>query len=276
MIIVVTNAKGGGGKTTTTATVAAGLTGLGYKVLVIDTDPQGHVALMLNLNNDQPDQPPPEIDGLYSWVAGKLPLQDCLYHVGTSRIPQVHGVEAGELWVLPSSDNTRLLQYDFKGIRIMTLARQIMRVAEAFDFVLIDTQPTIDPFRSDFDAALMYTADGILVPTLTERLSVDGVTVLNRLQELTDAQFDAVGKRARLLGIIPIRWSDTKTRNFNLKGLVDVWRGQVWDKIRDLTAWEMATNFFETVLTYDPKSDAAFEAWQMVHRVEAVCRKVLA
>lgn len=275
MIIVVTNAKGGGGKTTTAVTSAAGLAALGYKVLVIDTDPQGHVALMLNLNNDLPDVPPKEIDGLYNWVMKKLPLEKCLYRVSDSRIPQIANRQRGELWVLPSSNETRLLQYDFQGVRIVSLAKSIMRLAEAFDYVLIDTQPTIDPFRSSFDAALMYTADGILVPTLCERLSVDGVTVVSRREELADLQFEAIGKRAELLGVLPIRWSNTQSRNFNLTALQEDedYGHLVMDKIRDLTAWEKATNFFETVLTYDADSEAAAEAWNMVFKLEVICRQ---
>ena len=46
-VIAVTNQKGGVGKTTTTANVAIGLERYGYKVLIVDFDPQGDLTTSL-------------------------------------------------------------------------------------------------------------------------------------------------------------------------------------------------------------------------------------
>ena len=48
--IAIANEKGGVGKTTTAVTIATGLARLGYKVVLIDTDAQGHCALYLGLD----------------------------------------------------------------------------------------------------------------------------------------------------------------------------------------------------------------------------------
>ena len=46
-VIAVTNQKGGVGKTTTAANVAIGLERYGYKVLIVDFDPQGDLTTSL-------------------------------------------------------------------------------------------------------------------------------------------------------------------------------------------------------------------------------------
>ena len=46
-VIAVTNQKGGVGKTTTTTNVAIGLERYGYKVLIVDFDPQGELTTSL-------------------------------------------------------------------------------------------------------------------------------------------------------------------------------------------------------------------------------------
>ena len=48
-LIAVANHKGGVGKSTTVINVAAALAGLGHRVLIVDTDAQGHTTLGLNI-----------------------------------------------------------------------------------------------------------------------------------------------------------------------------------------------------------------------------------
>lgn len=48
-LIAIANHKGGVGKTTTVINVGAALARLGHKVLVVDTDPQGHTTIGLNI-----------------------------------------------------------------------------------------------------------------------------------------------------------------------------------------------------------------------------------
>ena len=61
-IISVSNIKGGVGKTTTAAVLAVGLAEKGYKVLMVDSDPQANLSMCFM--QEQPD----EIPSLYHVV----------------------------------------------------------------------------------------------------------------------------------------------------------------------------------------------------------------
>ena len=65
-IIAIANQKGGVGKTTTAVTLGAGLAMASHRTLIVDLDPQGHVAHMLNL---------PKSGGLRRWFYDDEPLE---------------------------------------------------------------------------------------------------------------------------------------------------------------------------------------------------------
>ena len=71
-VIAIANQKGGVGKTTTAVNLGASLAELGYRVLVIDLDPQGNATTGLGVNARNLDS------SVYDVILHDLPIEDCI------------------------------------------------------------------------------------------------------------------------------------------------------------------------------------------------------
>jgi len=153
-IIAVCNQKGGVGKTTSCINLGASLALMGKRVLLVDFDVQANLSLLLDCRNARSF-----FDVLESGHMEDLPKS----------ILKVRE----DLWLLPSNSRMALFskKYLAKQGFEQILAQHLSKVRGFFDYVLIDTPPSIDFFTIN---ALM-AADLALIPTQSEFLSVNGV-----------------------------------------------------------------------------------------------------
>ena len=172
--IVLTNQKGGVGKTTTTAALAAGLAEEGKRVLAVDLDPQGNLGFSLGLDIDT-DQ----AATIYEVLRNRVPIRGAL-----------HETEVCD--VIPS--NILLSQAEIElqtDNRVMLLQESLKEVAADYDYVVIDTPPSLNILTMNAYAA----SDYLIIPMAAEILSLVG---LIQLQETVEGVKSSVNPRAAL------------------------------------------------------------------------------
>lgn len=264
-IIGITNEKGGVGKSTMAATIGGGLAARGHRVLAIDTDPQGHLARLMGL---------PEEDGLYRLIVEKADWDSVLRGVPpASYLQNIDDVDERACYdLVPSSTRTAAiasLEQD-----PFVLQDRIAEIVDDYDVVLLDTAPT----ASMFDAALYLAADAFIYVTVCEALAFDGINKsLAKIERFGRKRAQTGAGPNRLLGIIPnmVR-ARTENHRMNLELLAQHFGDLVWPPIAERTVWTEASNYGRLVFAYKPDSGVAADAWELVGQAEralGLCRQ---
>lgn len=240
-VITLLNEKGGVGKTTCASSIAALLATLGYRVCLIDTDTQGHVADRLKL--------PPE-DGFFALLEQRQAWQQVLRPVDTAMYSNEDDEQ--KLWVVPGFSKTRLL----RNINARYLISRLKEIENSFDFVIVDTSPAI----GDIHAALFVASDYIIIPTECTRLPVRAV--MSTIAHIKNAQEQAPDdlRVASILGILPTKFNGRKSVHYQNLGWLDGRYGEiapVFHPMRYLTDWEKAESKRMTIQQFRPRSGAA-------------------
>lgn len=162
--IAIVNQKGGVSKSTLCMNLGIGLVRKGYKVLVVDLDPQGSMTESLGYQN---------LDGMEVTVA-------TLMHCSMNGIafPEGYGIVHHEEGVdlLPAN-------IDLSGIElglVSQLSREyvlknvLAEIGERYKYILIDNMPSLGMLTINALAA----ADSVMIPTQTHFLSVMGLEQL--------------------------------------------------------------------------------------------------
>lgn len=177
-IIAISNQKGGVGKTTTTANLGASLAEIGQRVLMVDLDPQGNLTSAFG-QNTRADATVAE-----SLLDQNAPLP--VLKVENSDRP---GVDLVPATISLASAEAALMT---KLGREMRLRNQLMTVAEDYDFILIDTPPSLGVLTIN----ALVAADWVIIPTEARFFSIQGLQLLeNSIAETRylNAQLEVMG-----------------------------------------------------------------------------------
>ncbi|MBR6522689.1 MAG: ParA family protein [Oscillospiraceae bacterium] len=154
--IALFNQKGGVGKTTTCVNLACGLTNLGKKVLVVDTDPQGHSTSGMGVDKNIA---PSVYDVLLNGVAAEKAIVKTRYAD-----------------VLPSNKSLfgAGIQMTELENREYILKNALAAVKDRYDYIFIDCPALLELLTLNSLAA----ADTLLIPVQCEYLALEGLSSL--------------------------------------------------------------------------------------------------
>ncbi len=171
-VIAIANQKGGVGKTTTTVNLGAALAEQGYRVLVIDLDPQGNATTGLGVDARNFEL------SMYDVIMRDQPLEDCIEPTSVKNLfvaPATIDLAGVEIELVPAFS------------RELKLKRAIETVVEDFDFVLIDCPPSLGLITVNGLAA----ADEVMVPIQCEYYALEGLSQLLRNVNLVSTNLNA-------------------------------------------------------------------------------------
>lgn len=233
--ISVVNQKGGVGKTTTSVNLSTALALRGYKVLMLDMDPQGNGSSALNANPDKPT----------------------VYQALCSRIPLSETIQQGELENLFFvASNAHLSAFEIEAVSEISweyrLKAILNPIAKNYEYIFIDCPPSLGPLTVN----VLVASESFIVPLQCEYYALEG---LSRLKDTVKRVRENFNPQLELKGILLTMFDQRNSLSHQIEAEVRKhFNEKVFHTIipRNIRLSE-APGFGKSIFQYDPGSTGA-------------------
>jgi chromosome partitioning protein len=233
-VIAFANQKGGVAKTTTTLNLGVALKEEGYRVLAVDLDPQGNLTMSQGWNPDEVER------SMFDVLVHQLPIEEIIRPAEVDVAVSSIDLAGAELALASMIGRERALE------------RALRPIKERYDYILIDTPPSLGLLTIN----ALVAADGVIVPVQCEYLSLRG---LAQLQNTLEMIRENLNPRVQIEGILPTMLD---SRTIHAKEAVEILEENFGElvfksRIRKAIKFAEAPVRGSSVLKYDPQGNAA-------------------
>jgi chromosome partitioning protein len=233
-IIAICNQKGGTGKTTSAINIAAYLALSGKKVMLVDLDPQANATSGIGVNKHEVKK------STYHVLLDEIEIKEILQSTAINN-----------LWLAPANLDLTGAEVELVSVlgREYRLKKALMKEKENFDFMLIDSPPSLGLLTING----LCAADSVIIPVQCEYYALEGLTQLtNTVRLVKDNLNPNLTIEGVLLTMADFRTNLTKeviqeTRNF--------FKDKVYETVipRNIRLTE-APGFGKPIVVYDKDS----------------------
>ena len=189
LILTIANQKGGVGKTTTSVNLAAALSQLGKRTLLVDLDPQGNATMGSGIDKRRLS----------------LSVYDVL--IGEATVTEARQrSDAGGYYLLPANRElagaeVELVELDRRERRLRDALDQ---VSADYDYILIDSPPSLSLLTLNG----LCAAQGVIIPMQCEYYALEGLSDLVGTIRKVHANFNP---EIKIMGILRVMYDSRIT-----------------------------------------------------------------
>lgn len=179
LVNAIINQKGGVGKSTTAVNLSAALGEKGYKILVVDLDPQGNCSTGLNFDK----------------ASCEISSYDCLLNEEVEVSETVVATESKNVWLIPATVNLAGAETELTNeiARESRLKDALGELDDEFDYVFVDCPPSLGLLTVN----ALTAADELIIPIQCEFYALEGVSqilnTMNMVKKRLNKKLDIFG-----------------------------------------------------------------------------------
>jgi chromosome partitioning protein len=233
-VIAFANQKGGVAKTTSTLNLAVALVEEGHSVLTVDMDPQGNLTMSQGMNPDSIDR------SMYDVLVHRLPIDQVIHRSEVDLAVSSIDLAGAELALSSIIGRERALE------------KALVPIRERYDFVLIDTPPSLGLLTIN----ALVASTGVIVPVQCEYLSLRGLVQLENTLSMIR---ENLNPEVEIQGILATMYDG---RTLHCREAVEILQENFGElvyktRIRKTVRYAEAPVKGVSVLKYDPSGSAA-------------------